>query len=315
MTYASGDTFEPSYLRLLDNGELARRRDQALAILGQCRLCSRECRVDRLAGEAGFCRSGRQALVASHGPHFGEERPLVGLDGSGTIFFANCSLGCIFCQNYDISHLGRGRAVSTERLAEFMLELQRLGCHNINLVTPTHFVPQILEALVIAAEQGLEVPLVYNCGGYESVETLKLLEGVIDIYMPDAKYSDGRVAARLSGAEDYPQRMQAAIAEMHRQVGDLQIDERGLAQRGLLVRHLVLPNNLAGTADIMQFLANLSPDTYVNVMAQYRPCYRASEVQEISRRPTVAEYGAAVQAALDAGLHRLDERPLSILRG
>ncbi len=315
MTYASGDTFEPSYLRLLDSGELARRRDQALAILSQCRLCPRECQVDRLAGETGFCRSGRQALVASHGPHFGEDRPLVGLGGSGTIFFANCSLGCMFCQNYDISHLGRGRAVSAERLAEAMLELQLLGCHNINLVTPTHFVPQILEALVIAAQQGLEVPLVYNCGGYESVQTLKLLEGIVDIYMPDAKYSAGRVAARLSDAQDYPQRMQAAIAEMHRQVGDLQIDERGLAQRGLLVRHLVLPNNLAGTADIMQFLANLSPDTYVNVMAQYRPCYRASEVQEISRRPTVTEYGAAVQAALDAGLHRLDERPLSILRG
>jgi putative pyruvate formate lyase activating enzyme len=254
-------------------------------------------------------------VVASHGPHFGEERPLVGLGGSGTIFFTNCSLGCIFCQNYDISHLGRGRAVSDEQLAEAMLELQRLGCHNINLVTPTHFVPQILEALVIAAAAGLEVPLVYNCGGYESVETLRLLEDVVDIYMPDAKYSDGRVAARLSGAEDYPQRMQAAIAEMYRQVGDLQIDERGLAQRGLLVRHLVLPNHLAGSEEIMQFLANLSSDTYVNVMAQYRPCYRAGEVREISRRLTVAEYRTAVQAALDAGLHRLDERPLSILRG
>ncbi len=310
----TGDRSVPAYQALLRTGELAKRRDRAVEVLSECRLCPRECRVNRLSGETGFCRSGREAVVASHGPHFGEERPLVGLGGSGTIFLTNCSLGCIFCQNHDISHLGRGRAVSDERLADSMLELQRLGCHNINLVTPTHFVPQILEALVIAAEQGLAVPLVYNCGGYESVETLTLLAGVVDIYMPDAKYSDGLVAARLSGASDYPERMKAAIAEMHRQVGDLQIDERGLAQHGLLVRHLVLPNNLAGSEGIMRFLANLSTGTYVNVMAQYRPCYRAGEVNEINRRPTLAEYRDAVQAALDAGLHRLDERPLSVLR-
>ncbi len=309
----TGDRFAPAYRRLLSTGELTERRDAAVGLLSECRLCPRQCHVNRLEGETGFCRSGRQALVASHGPHFGEERPLVGANGSGTIFFANCSLGCIFCQNYDISHRGRGRAVSDERLADLMLDLQGRGCHNINLVTPTHFVPQILEALVLAAQLGLDVPLVYNCGGYESVETLALLDGVVDIYMPDAKYSNSEIAAQLSGAADYPQQMKAAITEMHRQVGDLQIDEGGVAQRGLLVRHLVLPEDLAGTEEIMRFLANLSADTYVNVMAQYRPCYRASEIEKINRHPTVAEYRAAVEAALAARLHRLDERPLRIL--
>ena len=309
----SGDEFHPAY-RLLAEGELTARRDQALAILSECRLCPRECGVNRAAGESGFCNSGREALVASHGKHFGEERPLVGYGGSGTIFFANCNLGCIFCQNYDISHLGHGRPVAPERLADMMIDLQRQGAHNINLVTPSHFLPQILEALLTAARQGLEVPLVYNCGGYESVAALKRLDGVVDIYMPDAKYSDGEVAQQLSRAPDYPQCMKAAIAEMHRQVGDLQINEDGIAQRGLLVRHLVLPNNLAGSAAIMRFLANLSPNTYVNVMTQYRPCYRASEIEQINRRPTVEEYRQAVQAALDAGLHRLDERPLAVLQ-
>ncbi len=309
----SGDEFQPAY-RLLGEEELTARRDQALAILSECRLCPRECGVNRAEGETGFCDSGREALVASHGKHFGEERPLVGYGGSGTIFFANCNLGCIFCQNYDISHLGHGQPVGPERLADMMIDLQRRGVHNINLVTPTHFLPQIIEALLIAARRGLEVPLVYNCGGYESVAALKLLDGIVDIYMPDAKYSDGEVAQQLSRAPDYPERMQSAIAEMHRQVGDLQINDDGIAQRGLLVRHLVLPNNLAGSAKIMRFLADLSLNTYVNVMAQYRPCYRAREIEQINRRPTVEEYRQAVQAALDAGLHRLDERPLAILQ-
>ncbi len=309
----SGEEFQPAY-RLLAESELTARRDQALAILSECRLCPRQCGVNRAESEIGFCGSGREALVASHGKHFGEERPLVGYGGSGTIFFANCNLGCIFCQNYDISHLGHGRPITPERLADMMIDLQRQGAHNINLVTPTHFLPQILEALLIAARRGLSVPLVYNCGGYESVAALKLLDGIVDIYMPDAKYSDGQVAEQLSGAPDYPQRMKAAVAEMHRQVGDLQINDDGIAQRGLLVRHLVLPNSLAGSAEIMRFLANLSPNTYVNVMAQYRPCYRASEVEQINRRPTVEEYQQAVQTALDAGLHRLDERPLAVLQ-
>jgi len=309
----SGDQFQPAY-SLIGEGELAARRDQAMAVLSECRLCPRECGVNRAESETGFCDSGREALVASHGKHFGEERPLVGYGGSGTMFFANCNLGCIFCQNYDISHLGHGRPVKPERLADMMIDLQRQGAHNINLVTPTHFLPQILEALVIAARRGLSVPLVYNCGGYESVAALKLLDGIVDIYMPDAKYSDGQVAEQLSGAPDYPQCMKAAIAEMHRQVGDLQMNDDGIAQRGLLVRHLVLPNNLAGSAEIMRFIAHLSADSYVNVMAQYRPCYRASEVEQINRRPTVEEYRQAVQAALDAGLHRLDERPLAVLQ-
>jgi len=309
----SGDQFQPAY-RLLDEGELTARRDQALAVLSECRLCPRECGVNRTDGETGFCRSGREALVASYGKHFGEEGPLVGYGGSGTIFFANCNLGCIFCQNYDISHLGHGQPVGPQRLAGMMIDLQQQGAHNINLVTPTHFLPQILEALVIATRRGLSVPLVYNCGGYESVAALKLLDGIVDIYMPDAKYSDREVAGQLSRASDYPERMKAAIAEMHRQVGNLQINDDGIAQRGLLVRHLVLPNNLVGTAEIMRFLASLSPNTYVNVMAQYRPCYRASEVEQINRRPTVEEYRQAVQTALDAGLHRLDERPLAILQ-
>jgi len=309
----SGDQFQPAYCRLGEGG-LTARRGQALAMLSKCRLCPRECGVNRAEGETGFCDSGREALVASYGKHFGEERPLVGYGGSGTIFFANCNLGCIFCQNYDISHLGHGRPVGPERLADMMIDLQRKGAHNINLVTPTHFLPQILEALVVAIRRGLSVPLVYNCGGYESVAALRLLDGIVDIFMPDAKYSDSEVAERLSQAPDYPECMKAAIAEMHRQVGDLQINEDGIAQRGLLVRHLVLPNNLAGSPAIMRFLANLSPNTYVNIMAQYRPCYRAGEIEQINRRPTVEEYRQAVQAALDAGLQRLDERPLAVLQ-
>jgi len=299
---------EPVYLELWRSGELSQRVEQATELLSSCRLCPRECGVDRLPGETGFCRTGAQAVVASYGPHFGEERPLVGSGGSGTIFFTHCNLGCIFCQNYDISHLGAGREVPAERLAEMMLSLQTQGCHNINLVTPSHVVPQILEALELAAQQGLQVPLVYNCGGYESPAALELLDGVVDIYMPDAKYDDPEVAKRLSRAPDYPQVMRAALREMHRQVGDLQIDQRGLAQQGLLVRHLVLPENRAGTAGIMKFLAELSADTYVNVMAQYRPCFRAQEEPALRRRITHQEHAQAVQAALEAGLHRLDER-------
>lgn len=303
----------PAYLALHESGELAERAAAARELLHECTVCPRECRVDRSREPNGFCGGGERALVCSAAPHFGEERPLVGRGGSGTIFFGGCNLGCVFCQNYDISHGRRGQEVSSSELANYMVGLQHQGCHNINFVTPTHFVPQILAALGPAIDDGLSVPLVYNCGGYESVTTLRLLDGVIDIYMPDAKYADGEVAKRLSGAEDYPSVMRAALTEMHRQVGDLQIGEDGLARRGLLVRHLVLPNDLAGTAEIMQFLASLSEDTYVNVMAQYRPCYRASEYPELSRRITREEYRRAVQAAYDAGLHRLDERPPSFL--
>lgn len=310
----TGEQFTPAYLKLHAEGKLAQRRDRALQMLADCRLCPRECGVNRLSGETGFCRSGRAAQVSSYNPHFGEEQPLVGVGGSGTIFLTNCNLGCIFCQNYDISHLGQGREVSAPRLAEMMLQLQRMSCHNINFVTPTHFMPQILEGLVIAADEDLKLPLVYNCGGYESLAALKILDGIIDIYMPDAKYGDNQIAGRLSTAPDYPERMQAALGEMHRQVGDLQIDDRGLARRGLLVRHLVLPEGAAGTAEVMRFLAGLSTDTYVNVMAQYRPCYHAHQDEQINRQITTEEYRQAVQAAYDAGLHRLDERPLALLR-
>ena len=299
---------EPCYLALADRGELQHRAQLAREMLGECDVCARYCRVNRLAGELGACRTGTEALVSSAGPHFGEEAPLVGSRGSGTIFLTNCNLKCIFCQNYDISHDGRGVTATPEALAAMMLSLQEQGCHNINFVSPSHQAPQILAALVVAVGSGLQVPLVYNTGGYDSPETLELLDGVIDIYMPDCKYADGEIAFKLSGVRDYWERNRAAVSEMHRQVGDLQLDERGVAHRGLLVRHLVLPNDCAGTARVMQFLASLSRGTYVNVMAQYRPCYDAPQAPEINRRITPEEYDRAVRAALDAGLHRLDDR-------
>ncbi len=304
----------PSYVKLFESGELQQRARRAVDMLACCRLCPRNCEVNRLEGEIGFCRAGREAMVSSYNPHFGEERPLVGSGGSGTIFLTHCNLRCLFCQNWEISHLGQGVPVSPRRLAEMMLRLQELGCHNINLVTPTHYLPQILQALPIAVEKGLRLPLVWNCGGYESVEALRLLDGIVDIYMPDAKFADRQVAGRLCAAPDYPERMQEALVEMHRQVGDLQIDERGLATRGLLVRHLVLPNGQAGTAQIAQFVHDLSPNTYINVMAQYRPCYRAHADELIGRRLTAEEYREAVAATLAAGLRRLDGRLLSNIR-
>jgi putative pyruvate formate lyase activating enzyme len=303
-----------AYVSLSEQGELAPRIEAALQMLRECRLCPHECRVDRAADHVGRCRTRRQALVSSIGPHFGEESPLVGTDGSGTIFFANCNMACIFCQNYDISHLGHGREFSASRLAEAMLELQREGCHNVNFVTPTHVMPQIMEALPEAIEGGLRVPLVWNCGGYESLEALRLLDGIVDIYMPDLKYSDAETAERLSGPKEYPRHAFAALREMHRQVGDLRVNKQGVAERGLLVRHLVLPQNLAGTPEVMRFLAELSPQTYVNVMAQYHPCHRAWEDAKLANALTMREYRDAVQAALDAGLKRLDKRPLRRLR-
>ncbi len=305
--------FEPSYIKLHKPGELARRAQMAHDMLRVCCVCPRQCEVNRLEGEKGVCRVGEFPIVSSYHPHFGEERPLVGRFGSGTIFFAYCNLLCVFCQNYDISHLGHGQEVSLIRLAEMMLELQSMGCHNINLVTPTHVVPQILGALPHAIEDGLKIPLVYNTGGYDSVDTLRLLDGVIDIYMPDFKYSDNAVAKKLSGAKDYPEVAKAAIAEMHRQVGDLQLDETGIAQRGLLVRHLVLPEGLAGTRDVMRFLAKeISPHTYVNVMDQYYPCYKAFDHPPMNRRITSEEYKEAVRIATEEGLYRLDSVVMDI---
>jgi putative pyruvate formate lyase activating enzyme len=281
---------------------------QARAVLSRCQLCPRCCGADRLNGEEGQCHIGRQALVSNFGPHFGEEAPLVGKYGSGTVFFSGCNLHCIFCQNYDISQQGDGSAVSAEQLAGMMLALQAKGCHNINLVSPTHVVPQILQALEVAAGEGLNLPLVYNTGGYDSVETLKWLDGIVDVYMPDMKYADAGTGERLSGVGDYPQVNQAAVREMHRQVGTLELDAQDIARRGVLVRHLVLPQHLAGTEKIMRFLAHeISTDTYLNIMTQYRPCYRAYDIAELARPVSGQEFSEAVELALRHGLYRLDK--------
>jgi len=295
----------PSY-RLLSTAEFRQRVDELDDILRDCTICPRLCHVDRTAGETGYCRTGAEPFVASWGPHFGEERPLVGRGGSGTIFFSNCNLGCIFCQNYTISHGGEGREITCEELAGVMLSLERTGCHNINLVTPTHQVPAIAHAVMIASGRGLSLPLVYNCGGYESTETLRLLEGIVDIYMPDLKYADGDAARRFSDAEDYPAVAQEAVREMHRQVGDLVMDDRGIALRGLLIRHLVLPADLSGAERMVKFIAEeISRNTYLNVMDQYHPCYRAGDHPEINRRITSLEYEHAVTCARRAGIKRI----------
>ena len=286
---------------MADAADLHERAERLYASLASCAICPRRCGVNRLEGEVGFCGVGAEALFASAGPHFGEEDVLVGRGGSGTIFFAGCNLGCIFCQNYEISHGRDGRPIDPDHLASVMIRLQGRGCCNINFVTPTHVTPQMMLAILRARDIGLRVPIVYNCGGYESLDTLRTLDGFVDIYMPDAKYADG-AAARLSDAPDYPDVMFAALREMHRQVGDLEI-RNGVATRGLLVRHLVLPNGLAGSRAILDFLAgSISPRTYVNVMAQYRPCYRASECPEIDRPPTRQEFAEAHAHAARLGL-------------
>jgi putative pyruvate formate lyase activating enzyme len=252
-------------------------------------------------------------MVSSYGPHFGEEAPLVGRHGSGTIFFTYCNLHCVFCQNYTISQLGEGGPVNRGQLAEMMLSLQARGCHNINLVSPTHVVPYILEALELAVAKGLHLPLVYNSGGYDAIETLKLLDGIVDIYMPDMKYSDAKTAEELSGIKDYPKVNKAAVKEMHRQVGDLQLDETGIAQRGLLVRHLVLPNKLAGTEEVVRFLAReVSTNTYLNIMAQYHPCHRAFDIPQLARPLLEQEFQNAINLAHRQGLNRLDKDQFSL---
>jgi putative pyruvate formate lyase activating enzyme len=307
-------SFAPAYLDLLRSGELKRRVQAAYERLHACDLCGRECRVDRYE-QPGVCRTGTQAVVASFGPHLGEEDPLRGYRGSGTIFFAWCNLNCQYCQNYDISQLGRGEETEPEDVASMMLALQARGCHNINFVSPTHVAAPILAAVLIAAEAGLRLPLVWNTGGYDSSELLHLLDGVVDIYMPDMKYADEEVAHKYSKVRNYPAVNQAAVKEMHRQVGDLMLDENGIALRGLLVRHLVLPEGLAGTSKTVRFLAEeVSADTYINVMDQYRPCHKAAQLPPLNRTITRAEYEQALQQAREAGLHRFDKREPRFLR-
>ena len=300
---------EPSYLSVHSKGLLKERVQRAFYVLESCRLCPRNCGVNRLKGELGFCETGRKAIVASYNAHFGEESPLVGRSGSGTIFIGSCNLLCSFCQNYEISHGKEGEEVGPEQMAHMMAQLSHAGCHNINFVTPTHVVPQILEALPYAIERGLRVPLVYNSSGYDSRETLELLDGIFDIYMPDFKFWDNRWAERYCKTSDYREVAIAAVREMHRQVGDLATDERGIAYKGLLVRHLVMPNQVAGTEEIMEFLAKeISPNTYVNVMDQYRPCGSARWDEFINRRLDSKEYRDSVSAVKRAGIERLDER-------
>ncbi len=302
----------PSYLKLFASGELEKRAAAALEILKCCSLCPRECGIDRTAGEKGFCGTGRRSRIASYSLHFGEEAPLVGSGGSGTIFFGGCNLGCVFCQNYDISqNESAGIKAEPDELAGVMLSLQKKGAENINFVTPSHVVPQILESLVIAARHGLNLPLVYNTGSYDRVETLKLLDGIVDIYMPDVKIAPGETAGKyLRGAGDYPQRAKAAVLEMHRQVGDLALNGRGLAEKGLIIRHLVMPGDLAGTEEWLKFISEkVSKRSYVNIMDQYRPCGEAGGYPELDRSITVREYAIALSLARGFGLDRLDRGP------
>ena len=309
-------SWEPAYAKLEARGRFKRRIEQAYAILEKCELCPRRCGVNRLQGQRGFCRSADKALVYSYSPHFGEESPLVGRGGSGTIFFSQCNLRCVFCQNWPIAHEGRGREITDEELASMMLSLQGKGCYNINVVTPTHFMPHILNATRIALQKGLHVPLCYNTSGYERPQIIKLLDGIVDIYLPDLKFMDGAEASRynLAAAYDYPEMAQVSIVEMHRQVGDLVTDERGNALRGVMVRHLVMPNRIAGTQEFVTWVAkNLSKNTYVNIMSQYRVEHKAFEYEPIARAITSEEYVEAMEWAIEAGLTNLDSRSLSQL--
>jgi putative pyruvate formate lyase activating enzyme len=300
--------FEPAYLPLHRSGELRKRGQELWSIMESCKLCPRQCGVNRLEGNKGFCQASSQLVIASFHPHFGEERPLVGKGGSGTVFFSNCGLRCVFCINWDISWEGRGDGRSIEDLARMMLRLQETGCHNINVVTPTHYPAHIVLALDEAAGKGLRLPVVYNTCGWERLEILKQLDGIVNIYLPDYKYADGAMAGKYSsGAETYPEITRAALLEMHRQVGVARPAEDGLMYRGLMIRHLVMPNDVGGTKQVIEWIAqNLPKDTYLNIMSQYRPMYRASEYPEISRRLTREEYAGAVEWARAAGLTNLD---------
>ncbi|MCK4278194.1 MAG: radical SAM protein [Desulfurellaceae bacterium] len=300
--------YVPKYIKTYKSGLLEERIKKAYTILENCTFCPRNCKINRLKSKKGICNTTDLPIISDYFPHFGEETPLVGKYGSGTIFISYCSLLCMYCQNYEISHLGEGEITSIEKFADMMISLQKRNCHNINIVTPTHIVPQLLKALKFAIEKGLHIPLVYNTGGYEKLETLKLLDGIVDIYMPDFKYWSPEAAKRYSNAYDYPDIAKKAIKEMHRQVGELKINEESIAEEGLLVRHLVLPRKIAGTKEIAKLIAEeISPNTYVNVMAQYRPCGLADRDDFINRGITQKEYMEAIESALDAGLKRLDK--------
>ena len=285
----------PSYLNLTES-QWKERIERALSLLESCEVCPHRCGVNRLKGELGFCKTGKNAIVDSYFPHRGEEKPIRGYRGSGTVFFSYCNMRCVYCQNYQISQLGEGREVSPEELSEMFLELQAMGCHNLNLVTPSHVVPQILSALYLAVQKGFRLPIVYNTSSFDSLESLRLLEGIVDIYLADLKYADREIARRYSKVKNYPEVAMAAIKEMYRQVGDLILDERGIAVKGLLVRHLVLPNGLAGTEKVAEFLSSLSKNMAVNVMDQYYPSYMAWKYPELSRRITQREYHQALSS-------------------
>ena len=302
------EPFQPAYIRTFEKGLLQQKIKAARKLLSPCKLCPRKCGVDRLSGEIGVCKTASQAWVSSYNSHFGEESPLVGKHGSGTIFFTHCNLMCLFCQNFDISHEGHGQEVTDEELAAIMLALQQQGCHNINFVTPSHVVPQILAALEIAVQHGLCVPLVYNSGGYDLSATLRLLEGVFDIYMPDFKFWNPELAESACQAADYAEVACKALKEMHRQVGDLIIDDSGIARKGLLIRHLVLPGGMAGTRKIMRFIAReISTRSYVNIMSQYRPCGRVAEISGLNALLSPTDYQTALQEAKKEGITRLDQ--------
>ena len=306
----------PAYLETYRSGALRRKVEEAIASLADCVVCPRDCHVNRLEGALAVCRTGRYARVGSFGPHFGEEDCLRGRHGSGTIFFSGCNLRCVFCQNWDISWGGSGTERTPEQIAAMMLHLQDAGCHNINFVTPEHVVPQVLEALLLAVERGLCLPIVYNTSGYDSDESLRHMDGVVDIYMPDFKFWDTAVSKRLAKAADYPEAVRRSIREMHRQVGDLVVGEDGLAMRGVLVRHLVMPHDLAGTREIMRWLHDeISSDTYVNVMGQYRPAAKAEKYEEIARRVLPEEVEDGYRIAREEGIHRFDERRSSLVLG
>lgn len=293
----------PIYLAAYQSGDLNKISEKALRMLEACSICPRKCGVNRLKDELGFCKTSSRAKVCSFMPHYGEEPPISGVRGSGTIFFTYCNMSCVYCQNYQFSQLGEGREVEEEELANFMIQLQNMGCHNINLVTPTHVMPQILKALMVAIPLGLKIPLCYNTGGYELPEIIELLDGIVDIYLPDMRYGNNESGIKYSNAPDYPKYNQLAVRLMHKQVGIPEFDERGVIKRGLIIRHLVLPNNLSGTEKIMEFLAKeVSKDCYISLMSQYYPCYKAQQYPEIARRVTAEEYEFAKDIMQKYGL-------------